>query len=85
MPVLAFRRGGIPEIAVHGETAYLLDTFTPEALAGAMREVTHFTDYDVHFPSIGPDAMVFENGGKLYLMDLATEKIHEIISQYMNK
>jgi len=38
------------------------------------RQVTDFTEYDVKWPSIGPDAIVFENGGALHLLDLATEK-----------
>ena len=37
------------------------------------RQVTKFTEYDVKWPSIGPDAIVFENGGVLHLLDLATE------------
>ena len=37
------------------------------------RQVTDFKDYDTHFPSIGPDDIVFENGGKLYLLDLSSE------------
>jgi tricorn protease len=38
----------------------------------ATRQVTEFTEYDVKWPSLGPDAIVFENGGTLCLMDLAT-------------
>ena len=38
------------------------------------RQVTHFTDYDVKWPSLGSDAIVFENGGYLYVMDLPAEK-----------
>ena len=34
-----------------------------------------FDDYDVRFPAIGPDDIVFENGGRLYLLDLATETV----------
>ena len=34
------------------------------------RQVTRFTEYDVKWPSIGADAIVFENGGYLYVMDL---------------
>jgi tricorn protease len=40
----------------------------------AHRQVTTFTDYDVKWPSIGSDAIVFENGGYLYVMDLPGEK-----------
>jgi tricorn protease len=46
--------------------AYDLDT-------DILRQVTHFEDFDIHFPAIGPEDMVFENGGRLYVMDLATE------------
>jgi tricorn protease len=37
------------------------------------RQVTEFAEYDVKWPSIGPDAIVFENGGKLHLLELGTE------------
>jgi len=39
------------------------------------RKLTDFTEYDVTWPSLGPDEIVFENGGLLYRLDLATEKI----------
>ncbi len=42
------------------------------------RQITDFKDFDIHFPSIGPDDIVFEAGGKLYLLDLATDKYHEV-------
>ncbi len=45
---------------------------------GTKSQVTHFTDFDVHFPSIGPDDMVFEAGGDLYLMDLKT-RLHHVV------
>ncbi len=38
------------------------------------RQVTNFADYDVKWASIGGDAIVFENGGYLYVMDLPGEK-----------
>ncbi len=46
------------------------------------RQVTHFTDYDVKWPGIGGDAIVFENGGYLYVMDLPGEqpaRIHVMV------
>lgn len=42
------------------------------------KQVTFFKDYDVHFPSIGPSEIVFENAGRLHLLDLKTEKIREV-------
>ncbi|HZI92828.1 MAG TPA: S41 family peptidase [Patescibacteria group bacterium] len=38
------------------------------------RQVTRFDAYDVKWPSIGGDSIVFENGGYLYVMDLPSEK-----------
>ena len=43
-----------------------------------MRQITQFNDFDITFPSIGPDAIVFQAGGRLYLLDLATEKWREV-------
>lgn len=44
----------------------------------ALRQVTHFTDFDVRYPSVGPKEIVFENGGQLLLMDLATEQTRSV-------
>ncbi len=41
-------------------------------------QLTTFTDFDVHFPAAGPTDIVFEAGGKLYLMDLASKKYQEV-------
>jgi tricorn protease len=42
------------------------------------RQLTLFDKFDVHFPSIGENEIVFEAGGLLYLLDLSTEKIREV-------
>ncbi|HKQ98933.1 MAG TPA: S41 family peptidase [Candidatus Polarisedimenticolia bacterium] len=42
------------------------------------RQVTKFNEYDVKWPSIGGNSIVFENGGYLNVMDLPTEKITQI-------
>ncbi|MGI9175374.1 MAG: S41 family peptidase, partial [Rhodothermales bacterium] len=42
------------------------------------RQVTDFADVDVQFPAIGPSDIVFEAGGQLYLMDLATEEAQPV-------
>jgi tricorn protease len=46
--------------------------------SGETRQVTHFTDDDIHFPGIGPSDLVFEAGGRLYLMNLADETWKEV-------
>ncbi len=44
----------------------------------SFEQITKFSDYDVHFPSQGPDDIVFEAGGKLYLLPFATQKAKEV-------
>jgi tricorn protease len=38
------------------------------------RKLTNFTEYDIKWPSLGPDAIAFENGGLIYTFELASEK-----------
>lgn len=42
------------------------------------KQVTNFKEFDVEFPSIGDNEIVFQAGGLLYLLDLATEKYSEV-------
>jgi tricorn protease len=51
---------------------------------GDFRQVTHFTDYDIDFPSLGSAdsdtaaGIVFQKGGKLYVLDLPSEHLNEL-------
>lgn len=42
------------------------------------RQLTHFSEFDVKFPSLGPDAIVFEYSGYIYRFDLKTEKAEKV-------
>ncbi len=42
------------------------------------KQLTALNDYDIKFPSIGPNAIVFEYGGYIYKFDLATEKYDKV-------
>ncbi len=42
------------------------------------KKLTNFTDYDIKFPSLGTDAIVFEKGGYIYRFDLKTEESKRI-------
>ena len=44
----------------------------------AFRQVTHFKDYDVDWPSLGNNGIVFQNGGSLYVLDLPSEQLHKL-------
>jgi tricorn protease len=52
---------------------YVCDLRTRET-----RKLTNFTEYDIKFPSLGPSAIVFENGGYIYKIDLVTEKAEKV-------
>ena len=71
----------------HGKTIYFLSDRGKDERANIWsynldtkqtKQITDFTDFDIHFPSLGPNDIVFEAGGELYLLDLATEKYHEV-------
>ncbi len=71
----------------HGSTLYFLSDRDKNKRANIwaydfkkekFRQITTFDELDVHFPNIGPEDMVFECGGRLYLLNLATEKYSEV-------
>ena len=42
------------------------------------RQVTHFKDYDISWPSLGNNGIVFQDGGGLYVLDLPSEQLHKL-------
>ncbi|MCP4663077.1 MAG: acetyl-CoA synthetase [bacterium] len=68
-----------------GETIYFtsdrehtLNLFAYDLRERSLRKVTHFDAYDVLWPSLGDDAIVFMNGGYLYRLDLTGEETAKI-------
>ncbi len=71
----------------HSNTIYFLSDRGEENRANiwsydlntkATKQITKFTDFDIHFPSLGQSEIVFEAGGKLYLLNLSDEKYREV-------
>ena len=71
----------------HGTTLYFLSDRGPalrsniwalDTTSGEMRQITRFTDFDITFPAIGPSDLVFQAGGRLYLMGLDDEQYAEV-------
>ncbi len=52
---------------------YVYDLGTKET-----RKLTNFTEFDIKFPSLGPKAIVFENGGFIFKFDLASEQTAKV-------
>lgn len=71
----------------HGDTIYFLsdrdanqraNIWACDRASKQFRQLTFFKDFDTHFPGMGPQDIVLENGGRLYLFDLETEKLREV-------
>jgi tricorn protease len=75
-----------------GGTIYFLADHDPsrrrniwayDIASGAFRQLTHFTDYDIDFPSLSPGpegqaGIVFQQGGKLRVLDVPSEQLHDL-------
>lgn len=42
------------------------------------KQLTHYTDYDIKFPSIGKDQIVYEKGGYIYKFDTRTQQANKV-------
>jgi tricorn protease len=67
----------------HGDIIYFssdrgpdhhLNLYAYDITSKQVEQLTHFTDFDVMWPSLGPDAIIFENGGFLYIFDLQSKQ-----------
>ena len=67
----------------HGNTIYFssdrgpehhLNLYSYDLGSKQVEQLTHFTDFDVMWPSLGPDSIIFENGGYLYTFDLESKQ-----------
>ncbi len=69
----------------HGDTIYYtsdqtgrLEIWSYDTNSGEREQVTRHREYDVKYPSLGPDAIVYENGGWLYVLDLNTLETRKV-------
>src|SRR5215471_6952573 len=67
----------------HGNTIYFssdrgpehhLNIYSYDLGTKQVEQITHFTDFDVMWPSLGPDSIIFENAGYLYTLDLQSKQ-----------
>ncbi len=55
-----------------------LNLYSYDLSSKETKKLTNFVDFDVKFPSLGDNAIVFENGGYLYRFDLASERAEKV-------
>jgi tricorn protease len=74
----------------HGERIYFLsdrddlkrmNLYVSDLKTKTTTRLTDFKDFDIKFPSLGDRAIVFENGGFLYQLDLNSQKVHKVTVQ----
>jgi len=67
----------------HGNTIYFtsdrgpehrLNIYSYDVASKQVQQLTKFDQFDIMWPSLGPDAIVFENGGFLYTFDFETRQ-----------
>ena len=49
-----------------------------DASGGHVREVTHFSDYDVDYPALGDGAIAFQQAGKLWVLRTGADELTQV-------
>jgi tricorn protease len=69
----------------HGDAIYfasdrdgVMNLYRYDLRSQQTKQLTHYKEYDVKWPSLGPDAIAYENGGYLYLLDLKSERSQKV-------
>ncbi|MCK4363377.1 MAG: PD40 domain-containing protein, partial [Candidatus Aminicenantes bacterium] len=55
-----------------------MNLFVYDITTEETRKLTSFDDFDIKFPSLGPKAIVFENGGFIYRFDLEKKEAKKV-------
>ncbi|MFP4367655.1 MAG: protease, partial [Bacteroidales bacterium] len=56
----------------------IMNLFVYNSRTGETTKVTDFTEYDIKFPSLGQEFIVFENGGFIYKLDTRTKEYEKV-------
>ena len=67
-------RGELIYFVSERDTNHQANLYVLELKTKAVRQLTHFTEFAVKFPSIGDSGIVFENGGYIYRFDFDSEE-----------
>ncbi|MFC2114159.1 PDZ domain-containing protein [Bacteroidota bacterium] len=56
----------------------IMNLFVYDLTSKETKQITEFNNYDIKFPSLGDKAIIFENGGFLYVYDLELLKMEKL-------
>ncbi|MFZ0211882.1 MAG: PDZ domain-containing protein [Candidatus Acidiferrales bacterium] len=73
--------GGTVYFASDRGAEHRLNLYSMDLKSRAVRQLTHYKDFDVEWPNLNGDQIIFENGGWLYLFDAKTEKARKLSVQ----
>jgi tricorn protease len=59
-------------------SAHRFNLYSYDVGSKQVEQLTKFEEFDVMWPSLGPDAIIFENGGYLYTFDLQTRQAKKL-------
>jgi tricorn protease len=69
----------------HGNNIYFLsdrdrtmNLFVYQTDTRQVRKLTNYTEYDIKFPSLGNNSIIYENGGYLYVFDILSENVTKL-------
>ncbi len=55
-----------------------MNLFCYNVITDQTEKLTHYTEFDIKFPSLGDEAIIYENGGYIYVFDLNTRQAQKI-------
>ena len=69
----------------HGDSVYfisdrdgVMNLYRTELATKKTTQLTHYSEYDIKWPSLGDQAIIYENGGLLYAFDLESSETRTI-------
>lgn len=69
----------------HGNKIYFLsdrdwrmNLYSYDLESQEIKQLTDFKDFDIKFPSLGQNAIVFEKGGYIYVYDLQSDELNQV-------
>ncbi len=66
------------EIYFLSDRERIMNMYVYNTNTGETRRVTDFAEYDIKFPSLGRNLIVFENGGHIYKFDTRTKEYEKV-------
>ena len=78
LDIIPMWKGNTVYFASDRDASFRMNLYSYNLGTKQTKKLTDFTEYDIKFPSLGDNAIVFENGGYIYRFDLASEKTEKV-------